>query len=235
MRVARRNPPRARDVYAIYLDAKKQAHMARGKGAKKEKLQQAQAILDEARSIDPEEWRYTGLITIDQLATLIGTTEYADYADSQWDYIHELALDRVGAEDFASEDARDEALAEAQGDIENEYVFRPWYNAIEFAAERMFGEHQLTLVPERLTKKLQNAGALPYRFKIEPQNTWVSAADSITNTMNGVGSYYPSAAAFIEDVGCTPRDAVLDHLHWMRRRPDVYGTTSYEQTFRNQL
>jgi hypothetical protein len=61
----------------------------------------------------------------------------------------------------------------------------------------------------------------------EPAETWRDAAQAIMETINGVGPFrFRSLGEFLKSGPYSPCEAVMEHLHWIKRYPDVYGSHS---------
>jgi hypothetical protein len=158
------------------------------------------------------------VLTISELAKMFGLPEWDEVDEMNQDYYWELAR---GSEDET----------EAESAAQHE-VYGQWYDAVEQVAAKLFGEHGLELGP-RNTKDSDR----PYELRVTPKTTWNEAATKIISTINGVGYFhFSSLKEFLDSGPYTARQAVLEHLSYVRRAPEVYGDTSprqlYERYFR---
>jgi len=147
-------------------------------------------------------------INIDQLAELLNLPSWEKIDELNHQHYWEVAR---GAEDelAAESDARDE-------------VYGQWYDAVEHAASTLFGEHDLELQPVG-----SKTPSRPHQLKVVPSTSWTSSANKIRETINGVGAFhFNNLQEFLASGPYTARQAVLSHLSWIRRRPDVYGSPS---------
>ena len=190
-----------------------------------------------------QDFYYTGIYTIDDLATLLKLPAYEKVNEQSLDFIAETARVRFQY-DHLDEDGNplppdydESAYLEVESEVEDEEVFRPWHAAVMAAATALFAEHRLRLAPKGRVPK----GALPYQYEIRPDpsldGTWTTAARAIMETINGVGYFtYNNVRDFLDSGPYTPKGAVLSHLGWVREYPRVYGTPSaeriYERNFR---
>lgn len=155
-------------------------------------------------------------IDVDRLVKMFGLPEWNDIDELNHHYYWEAAR---GAEDeeAAEQEARDE-------------LYHKWYDAVTGVAERLFGEHDLELLP--IGKKDR-----PYEFKIVPKKDWKEAADKIRTTMGGVGYFdFSTLREFLDSGPYTAQQAVLSHLNTISDYPSVYGGSSarsmYDQAMR---
>lgn len=159
-------------------------------------------------------------INIDQLAKFFGLPD--------WDRIDELNQDNYweAARGVEDEDAQMEAQSKAA-----EEVYRQWYDAIEHTAEKMLAEHGLELLAMKHTRKV-NQNYRPHQLKIIPTKSWDDAANKIRETINGVGDFhFNDLSEFLRSGPYTAKQAVLSHLGYVKRHPDVYGGTSARQLY----
>ena len=157
-------------------------------------------------------------INIDQLAKLLDLPSWEDVDELNQQHYWELAR---GSEDeeAAESAARDE-------------VFGQWYDAVERAATKLLEEHDLELQPVDFKNTSR-----PYQLKIVPSTSWDSSANKLRETINGVGTFhFNNVKEFLSSGPYTARQAVLSHLSWINRHPDVYGGQSarrlYDQGWR---
>lgn len=170
--------------------------------------------------------KLTDKISIEQLAKMFDLPDWDRIDEMNQQFYWEMSK---GAED---EDAQMEAESAARDE-----VYAQWYDAVQHTAYELFGHHELELEPI----KGRGADRRPYMFRIVPaaagKHGWQRAAEALRDTINGVGSFhYNNLREFLDSGPYTARQAVLSHLHWIKRYPDVYGTTSahrlYEHAWR---
>ena len=164
-------------------------------------------------------------ITIDQLAKLLGLPDWDSVDEKNQHHYWEMSRDAEG------EDTQIKAEQEAQ-----EAVYRQWYDAVESAAEKLFGEHDLEFLAMKHTRKV-NQNYRPHVLKIIPSKSWDDAADKLRETINGVGDFhFESLREFLKAEASTAKQAVLSHLGYIKRYPAVYGglgaNQMYEQAWR---
>lgn len=150
-------------------------------------------------------------ITIDQLAELLGLPSYDDVEEMNFEYIAD-----------ASRGIVDENEAMEAEDAARQELFDSWRHGVLAAAEHFFSAHGLELAPID-----------SHTFEIVPITTWEDAAERIRETIEGVGTFYfGSLQEFLRSGPYTPREAVLTHLHWIKRYADVYGGPSADIIYR---
>jgi hypothetical protein len=153
-------------------------------------------------------------ITIDQLAKMF------DLPD--WDKIDEINQQHYWEMSRGAED-QEEAEEAAQTEVYNQ-----WYDAVEAASSKLFEEHGLELQPTGT----QGTPTRRYDFKIVPSTSWNDAANKIRGTINGVGTFHTNNLnEFLRSGPYTAREAVLSHLGYIKRYPDVYGSTGARQLY----
>ena len=158
-------------------------------------------------------------LSIDTLCKLLGVTTLDDYADRLNDcdwgcYVH--IRDEALAVGFSDEEA-DEKARDAE-DAERGHAWIKYRDAVVYVANKLFGEHGLTLVEKRRPK------GETYEWNVVPLLSWRDAADLIRRTINGVGIFeFTSTREFLASGPYTPKQAVMQHLHWIKRWSDVYG------------
>lgn len=161
-------------------------------------------------------------LSIEQLAKMFGLPEWDRIDEMNQQYYWESAR---GAE---TEEAQMEAEQAAQTEVYNR-----WYDAVESTAEKLFEKHGLGLLAMKHTRKV-HANYRPYLLKVIPTRSWSDAADHIRETINGVGYFhFYSLNEFLNSGPYTPRQAVLAHLDYVARYPDVYGTTSAQSLYQH--
>lgn len=156
---------------------------------------------------------------LNTLATLIGVETPDEWGfeldfSEAYSYAYKAAIADGATEEEAEEKAQ-QAEQEEQDEAWGKYA-----DAVYEIAEDLLNKHGLTLVP-------LGKGPRPFEFKIEPEKSWEDAAAEIIKTINGVGSFeFASVREFLGSGPYTARQAVLGHLHWIKRYPDVYGDSS---------
>lgn len=174
-----------------------------------------------------------GNITLERMANLVSCKNKEVLSVD--DYLERLAesSSTVYAEvlrDCLNEGmSEDEAQAKAEDAEQKEidHYAKQYRAALEYACEKMLEEHGL-LMQELKTK--------PGVFKLRPVTTWKAAAARLAETINGVGMFhFGSVQEFADSVPDTMRGTVLQHLHWMCYRPEVYGSTSYASLVHSYL
>lgn len=96
-------------------------------------------------------------------------------------------------------------------------------------AERLFAEHKLTLV--ELKGKYRG-----WSWRIRPETTWRDAAAELVTTINGVGMFeFRDVREFCRSGPYTPKEAVLNHVGWIKWHPEVYGDGSAKSMVENEM
>ena len=157
-------------------------------------------------------------LSIDTLCKLLGVTTLGDYADKldcyNWEVYQHIHGEALAA--GLSEEEADEKARQAE-DVERDSACEAYRDAVVYAAERLFGEHGLMLT--RVERKGQT-----WQWEVFPVVSWRDAANRILLTVNGVGMFeFASTREFLTSGPYTPKQAVMGHLHWIKRWPDVYG------------
>jgi hypothetical protein len=161
-------------------------------------------------------------ITIEQLAKMFGLPD--------WDRIDEM--NQSYYDQYAADVESDPYEGGVAADAVRDEVFATWYDAVEHAAEKLLGEHGLELAPTG-----KKSGKRPFELKIIPTLNWNDAANKIRETINGVGNFhFNNLREFLDSGPYTARQAVLEHLGYIKRHPEVYGNNSahsmYERAWR---
>jgi hypothetical protein len=178
-------------------------------------------------------------IDIDNLADMLGLPAWSKVEDMNEQYLSEAgsAAYKDALDEGDSEEDAQEASFAAQ-DEANTDLWKKWYDAVKQAAYELFGLHKLELDPIEGRRK----NPRPYEFRIVPATAgkygWEQAANEIRETINGVGMFhFNDLREFLESGPYTARQAVLTHIQYIKRYPDVYGTASahslYERNFRD--
>ena len=138
-----------------------------------------------------------------------------------WDEIDEMNADYYAEAGGGTEEGEAEAGAE---------LFSKYHDALTSTADEVFGESGLVLVPRRKAEKR------PFEYKIAPEKSWNDAAARILKTINGIGMFeFRGLKEFLDSGPYTARQAVLQHLGYIRRRTDVYGGPSPSRQFENDF
>jgi hypothetical protein len=164
-------------------------------------------------------------VNVDSLAEMFGLTA--------WDKLDDLNIDYFGEGLDWSEEGEEEALKiEAE---RRDALYSSWHGAVLHAAEQLFGEHGLKLEPLRFKRKVPE-GTRHYEYRVVPETSWEDAANKVRETINGVGFFYfATRGEFLRSGPYTAREAVLGHLHWVKRYPDVYGGISASRMYEAQM
>jgi hypothetical protein len=163
---------------------------------------------------------YQDIYTLDAIAAEILSTESWEMIEDRnpdaWNDAYCFALaeaKKAGCSDLEAEERACEAESAAR-DISH----RNWKDAVLLACDEILEPHKLAF---------QQLKTRPWCYRLIAATTWTEAASRIVDTINGVGQFYfSSVKEFCAALPATTRGAVLAHLHWMKRRPDVYGTKS---------
>jgi hypothetical protein len=177
------------------------------------------------------EWRQrlkelTDKINIDELAKLLGLTS--------WDEQEEYALSYI-TEAAGIEEGDSDAEVERKEMAVQDDVYRNWHDAVESVADEIFDQHNMELQPLVARGRKQVA----YEYRIVPRVSWADVASKLIDTINGVGMWEFNSVKELKEVGPynTVKQAVLAHLGHIKRRPEVYGTSSprtlYERAWRD--
>lgn len=164
-------------------------------------------------------------ITIDQMAELLDLKipfdfmENVDFANTwteAWQFkLNELSRnhDHEHSADLIDDLARE--FADKCEDKERDELYSKYCDAIVRVFETFLIHHNLQL--NTFSKKT-------VKHFIIPVVSWRDAANHILETVNGVGFFYfNSLRDFLDSGPYSPKQAVMSHLHWMKRYSDVYG------------
>lgn len=173
-------------------------------------------------------------LNIDELAALLKLPTWEKLDDYNFDYYWEAGAKWVERKEGESEADFEQRQMDAEAEVRDD-LFNRWYDAVHGAAEEIFDQHDLALEPIQHPRHHSDR---PYEYRIVSRASWEDAAEKIRGTIDGVGEFtFYTLRAFLESGPYTARQAVLSHLHWMKRRPEVYGTSSakslYEHNFRD--
>jgi len=158
-------------------------------------------------------------VSVEKLAKLFSLPSWDELEERNHDYVWEAAdAARTNALESGYTEAEAEKLAQQAEEEAAAELFRSWHDGVMAVAERYFGEHDLELKP--LGKH-----RTPQEYKVVPETTWNEAAKHVVETINGVGQFeYSSVREFLDSGPYTPRQAVLAHLGWISRWPEVYAS-----------
>ena len=177
-----------------------------------------------AKGYDP---KVKDVLYMDEIADLLGFMGPDKFSDAVADSAGEVyghALRHLEHDaDATAEEHEELALQAEQAYLDEEYS--KYRSAAESVANHVFGEHGLALT------ELKKGG-----YKIAPETSWRDAAFKIVDTINGVGYFhFSSLKDFLGSGPYTPREAVLSHLGYLKRRSEVYGDPSPERLFERAM
>lgn len=159
------------------------------------------------------------VVNADELAAIVGASTWDQTLGQNYDWVYDTAWHSLEPEE--RED--DERVMAAQEQVESE-LFDQYNGALQAAAERALADHGMLLVPR--------SGPRSWDFDVVPEKNWRDVARKVLETINGVGYFsFSSLQDFLDSGPYTPREAVAEHLHYIKRYPEVYGTTSYRRIF----
>lgn len=157
------------------------------------------------------------------IAKLLGIPEF-DTETSGDTYSYAF---RQAEEEGATQEEAEQFAQKAEEEEEAE-AYRSYTNAVMSVANDLFGKHGLDLV-------LAKNGS----YAVAPTESWEKAANDIRETINGVGYFhFNTLKEFLDSGPWTARQAVLEHLHWIKDYPRVYGegtaTSMFDRRLRNR-
>lgn len=153
-------------------------------------------------------------ITIDELAKELGLPSWEDLDERNLDYYHSCV----------DPEERDEDERMRQADAARDELYERWYGAVYLAASALYSAHGLDLIDVRAHPS--------YEMRIVPEISWADAAAKLLETINGVGYFhFGSLGEFLRSGPYTARQAVLAHRAYIRRYPEVYGTSSARRAY----
>lgn len=171
-------------------------------------------------------------ITIEDLVKMFGLISSTELDEINLHYFDEIGDEayKRAKRDGKREPGAEKAMRKAEEEAQTE-LYEKWYDAVEYVANELFGHHGLELMPR---KKSNNKR--PWELKVFPTTSWEAAANKIRGTINGVGDFhFSSLKEFLESGPYTARQAVLEHLGYIRRYPDVYGTESASRMYESHM
>jgi len=144
--------------------------------------------------------RLNPVVDYDRIADLLGVPTLNEMDDKYW---WECAPDDPTSEDPHSSER-------------DEYWSR-YANGLMAVFEELCEVHDLVL---------DQRGKEPV-WVVRPKVRWKYSAKCVMETINGVGLFhFNNLPEFLDSGPYTERAAVLTHLHWLKRYPDVYGSGS---------
>lgn len=172
--------------------------------------------------------KVTGIYNVDELAKMLKLPPWEQIDEHNVDYIcenGEVAYREALKHGKSEEEAEDERMKGQEAASDERYA--KWYNGVTEAAEYLLRKHGLTLVPRHKNERR------PYEYHIRAYNGWRLAAVKIVETINGVGMFEFGLPEELVRTGpyATMRQAVLQHVHWIKDYPAVYGTISADQVY----
>ena len=176
-----------------------------------------------SRAFGDDETR-SGTFDIDAFAKFLGVPTVEDIWELNTEWLgdaYAAGMEDARSEDLSEEEAEERALEWEQN--AGDELFSRYVGALEAAAEAILG-------PQNLAAEAKPKKGI---YKIVPSGTWREAASALVQTINGVGMFYYTDAKELKDAGPykSYKQAVLSHLHWATRYPEVYGTRSAELVF----
>lgn len=164
---------------------------------------------------------------VDGLARLLGLDTWQEMEDRSPDTFLDWgsAAVKVAREDAETDgktlsDEEEDEIRSREESAARDEAYKRWECNLLNVAESVFEDHNLVL--RQLKTK-------PHLYRVHPKHMWEGAAAKIVDTVNGVGLFHFSGAKELADsIPTTIRGAVLGHLHWMKRRSEVYGTPTPE-------
>lgn len=155
-------------------------------------------------------WGVNAFVTFDAICKLLKVRNSEKWMDD-WFKISDSYYNPEWTEE---ENQKAEAEAEAE-------QWKNYQDAVMSVAERLFGEHHLSLIP--VWKGRKHRHIEKYRIQPADTKTWKDAAEEVRQTINGVGYFHFTTLKELQDSGpYTPREVVLNHLHYIPRWQEVY-------------
>ena len=161
------------------------------------------------------------VLTLNQVTDLIGVDSFDDWLD-RYDSYANFPFDH----DLSEEENYEREASQRDEDATN------YIDAVVSVAEKLLGEHKLTLREEK-TRKMGTV----YRVLPVAKRGWLDALGELRETINGVGYFEFSSTKELLSSGpyISPKQGVLQHLHWIKRFPDVYGCGSVSHMLERAL
>lgn len=179
--------------------------------------------------------RATANTAIWDLAEQFGLEPYDEVHDRNWEVISDAGS--AAWNEVLRESPRAEARAEKArvnaGRKADESMYHAWHSAVLSTVEPLLEEHGLRLAPIDRSKRVRDYPAL---FRLVPALSWEDSARKLIRTINGVGEFeFSSLREFMDSGPYTAREAVLSHLGWIQKWPEVYGEKSTKRRFESSL
>lgn len=140
------------------------------------------------------------------------------FYEESYEYTYKQAVENGYSDNKAggiAMDARDKAASKTYTD---------WFNSVKRTINHLLKFHHLKLVSEG------------EKIYIEAPQSWKKAASQTAETITGCGSFSYNSAKELRDVGPYKSycEAVIKHLHWLKRYPDVYEGTDYRKIYEQE-
>lgn len=137
-----------------------------------------------------------------------------DYSGDTYSYV----LKEAKEEGYTDEEAEEKAmLAEDQ---ERSEEFEKYKDSLLNTTRYLLNFHDIEL--EVKTK----------RYYLTSKS-WKETAEKVKETINGMGPFYYESVKEFKEVGPYKNycEAAIQHLHWVKYYPEVYGCTSYRRVY----
>ena len=220
------------EIYISNHEHSLKPHELRKRIQDAENCKEASIQFDKLKFSDRKKSFYLGLKNYDTLDMLIRvmdldlpTLEEVD--EMNMDYFGEIrqgAIESAKADGYSDEEAEkkgDEREAEEMTENSEKYL-----EAILKTLNYLLNSHHLEL----------NASTKGYYLTTTNQNTWKETAQQVAETITGYGMFeYQNAQALKDGLPCkTFCEAALQHLHWFKHYPAVYGNTNYKEIYNRE-
>lgn len=183
--------------------------------------------------------------TVDELAKFFGLDSIDAVEEHNWTYAADAGhyAEKALREDHARYADEGEELDEAEVDAarekaeqaERDEIYGKWHSGVTGAADELFGNLDLKLVP--VGKEFKVGRSRYYgRFKLVPENSWEASAEAVRVVIDGMGYAHVGydLREFLEQGPYTPRQAVLEHIRTATMgHPEVYGGPSAQRIYEN--
>lgn len=219
------------EIYLTNSDKRYTPHELRKKIQDAENCKEAQKQFDKLKFSDKSKSIYLGLKDYDTLDMLVRvmdldlpTLEEVD--EINIDYFGEIKQDAIkqaiedGYSDEEAETKGDEREAEAYSENNEKYL-----EAILKTLNYLLNPHHLQLNSEKKGYYLTSMGL-----------SWKQTAQRVAETITGYGMFEYANAQALKDGGPyeTFCEAALQHLHWLKYYPQVYGGTGYKDIYNRE-
>jgi uncharacterized protein YpuA (DUF1002 family) len=156
------------------------------------------------------------LVTLKWLEMLLNIPEYTDYPN---DDLYTVVYNEAKKQNKDEEES--EKIAQEAETSYAEECYTKHNNAIQRVAEHYFSLIKLNL-------DFRSDGYV----LIYEETTWEDSAKKILELINGYGQFYFSSLEdFLESGPFTVKEAVLEHLSYLKFYGKIYGDASPEQMF----